>query len=337
VSLILAIETSCDDTCVAIWRGNSNPHLSSCLIGLVKSQDHTKFGGILPEHAARNHNTALPIMVEYALSETKITLSEVDVIAVTHAPGLIGSLMVGTSYAKSLAWGAGKKLIGIHHVEAHMLIAHHDCKLDFPYGALVASGGHTLLCMVEGLGRYKLLGTSIDDAAGECFDKVAREMGLAQPGGPLIEKLALSGKPTVPLCIPLHKDGTCKFSFSGLKTATIRAIQSGMYKPEDIAASFQAAVASTFVERMTNALSVDPHVKDWVLVGGVASNQYLRRRLANDLPNIKLHVPAPRLCTDNAVMIGYAAVLHTNAGHYSGLTLEPSSSLSLESLAERYV
>lgn len=336
MSLILSIETSCDDTCIAIWKAEADPFSSRCLIDLVKSQDHNKFGGILPEYAARNHNTALPVMVDYALDQLKLDLNDLDTIAVTYAPGLIGSLMVGTSYAKALAWSLGKKIIGIHHVEAHMLIAHYDCKLSFPYGALVASGGHTLLAIVEDLGKYKLLGTSMDDAAGECFDKVAREMGLPQPGGPSIEKLALHGEPVVPLCTPLHKDGTCKFSFSGLKTAAIRAVQSGAYRNEDIAASFQASVANTFVERLGNAVSLYPDVKDWVLVGGVAANKYLRGRLAQDLSQITLHVPASKLCTDNAVMVGYTAVLHTNRGHYSHLALEPISSMNLEELSRFY-
>lgn len=312
---ILAIETSCDDTCVAILDD------LTCIKNIIHSQDHNKFGGILPEYAARNHLYSLPKIME------GLDLDSIDAIAVTYTPGLLGSLMVGTSYAKALSYSIKKPLIGVHHIEGHILAAQYQYKLQFPYGALVASGGHTLLAIVRALGSYELLGVSLDDAAGECFDKVARGLGLPQPGGPALERLAEKGNPNIKLPIPLHKDGGFNFSFSGLKTAAIRANGN----PEDIAASFQLAVAKIMAERLSNAIKKYPKVVNWVLVGGVAANNFIRNYLEQTSINLNsnIYCPEARLCTDNALMIAYAGKLYAEKGIFSDLNLEPRASFSL--------
>lgn len=320
---ILGIETSCDDTCVAILDG------PKCLSHLFASQDHNRFGGILPEYAARNHMTTLPKLVECSLLDAKVALGDIDVIGVTYAPGLLGSLMVGTSYAKGLSWSLGCKFIGVHHIEGHILAAQYDCGIEFPYGALVISGGHTLIAIAEGLGHYTLLGSSLDDAAGECFDKVARELGLSQPGGPAIEALARDGKANIPLPNPLHNDNTCNFSFSGLKTAAIKAAKDACHS--DLAASLQHAIATTLSERLSNAILLRPDITNWALVGGVAANRYIFSMLHDSVAKYgcKLYCPSIKLCTDNGVMIAYAAKLYAEEGRFSDLNLQPKGTLRL--------
>jgi N6-L-threonylcarbamoyladenine synthase len=294
-----------------------------CIENIIYSQDHNKFGGILPEYAARNHVNTLPEIMK----NLDFDLKSVDAIAVTFAPGLLGSLMVGTSYAKALSYNLGKPLVAVHHIEGHILAAQYEYGLEFPYGALVVSGGHTLLAIAHGLGKYQLLGVSLDDAAGECFDKVARELGLPQPGGPAIEKLALNGSPNIKLPVTLHKDGSCNFSFSGLKTAAIRAKGA----PEDIAASFQFTVAEILAERIKNAILLHPEVVNWALVGGVASNRYILNHLTKNASLLGkcIYCPSPRLCTDNALMVAYAGKLYAERGVFIDLELEPRASISL--------
>ena len=313
---ILGIETSCDDTCVAFLDDQTNQHSN-----LIYSQDHNKFGGILPEYAARNHLEALPNLTKLAC------IADPDVIAVTYAPGLIGSLMVGTSYAKALAYNLNKPLVQVHHLEGHILSAQYEYAIPFPYGALVVSGGHTLICIAYHLGHYELLGTSLDDSAGECFDKVARELGLPQPGGPAIEKLAQEGTNCIKLPITLHLDKSCNFSFSGLKTATIRAKGTA----PDISASLQHTIALILAERMRNAIQIKPEIKNWALVGGVASNRYIFHYLNQVLNSLGciIYCPSPRLCTDNGLMISYAGKLYAEYGIYSDLDFEPVGSISL--------
>jgi len=323
--IILGIETSCDDTCVAIMSGDK------LLIHMAASQDHNKYGGILPEYAARNHMQALPKLVECALAESGLSLAQLDCISVTSMPGLLGSLMVGASYAKGLAYSLNKPIIAIHHIEGHILMAKFQFGLEFPFGALVVSGGHSLLAIAEGLGRYKLLGTTLDDSCGECFDKVARKLNLPQPGGPHIEKLAKTGSPTVPLPIPLHKDGSCNFSFSGLKTATIRFEA----EPADVAASLQNAVGLTLAERLKNAISRNPEVKNWALVGGVASNLYIRSYLEHCLTELSCNIYCPmgKYCVDNGVMPAYTGLLYYRAGKFSELDFKPKSICRLDELS----
>ena len=317
---ILGIETSCDDTCVALLDDGH------CLQNVIASQDHNQFGGILPEYAARNHMSSLPAIVENICDN----LDSLTAIAVTYTPGLVGSLIVGTSYAKALAYGSNKPIIGIHHIEGHILAAQYEFGIPFPYGAIVVSGGHTLIAIAYKLRQYELLGTCLDDAAGECFDKVARVLGLSQPGGPAIERLAQSGQPCVSLPITLHGDHSCNFSFSGLKTAAVRA----QGQPEDIAASLQHTIALILSERFENAVKLNPEIKNWALVGGVASNKYIMQHLMRVASKMDctLYCPSPRLCTDNALMIAYAGQLCVQAGIFSDLSLEPRGSMSLTEL-----
>jgi N6-L-threonylcarbamoyladenine synthase len=326
MNIILGIETSCDDTCVAILDGDK------ALCNLIYSQDHNKFGGVFPEYASRNHMEALPGLVQCALQEAQVKAGQVDVIGVTYAPGLLGSLIVGLSYAKAAAWSLGCKLVAVHHIEAHILAAHYDCNIDFPYGAIVVSGGHTLIAIAHSLGKYKILGSSIDDAAGECFDKVAREIGLKQPGGPEIEKLAHSGSINLNLPIPLYKDGSCNFSFSGLKTAAIRSFDGT--NAADVAASLQHAIAVTIAERLSNAMKMYPEIKDWAIVGGVAANRYIFDKVKRTLEEHGCHghCPSKKLCTDNALMIAYAASLYEKSGKYDSLDVEPINRIDLESI-----
>lgn len=310
---ILGIETSCDDTCVALMHDGKLVH------NFCRNQDHNRFGGIFPEYASRNHISFLSTIVEKAM----IDVPKLDLIAVTNSPGLLGSLIVGVSFAKALSLSTGAKISGINHIEGHILSAHYDCPIEFPYGVLLISGGHTLLAIAEDLGKYQVLGGSFDDAAGECFDKVARELRLPQPGGPSIEALARKGMANVALPIPLHNDGSCNFSFSGLKTAAIRAFKEG-YLAKDIAASLQETIANTFAERLMNAFEQRPDIKSWALVGGVAANRHIYQKLATVAEKFGNSIVSPSipLCTDNGVMIAYSGWLYAQKGRYSGLELE---------------
>ena len=317
---VLGIETSCDDTCVALISDGKLVH------NFCKTQDHNKFGGVFPEYASRNHISFLATLVEKAMSGRKT----IDLIAVTNSPGLLGSLIVGVNFAKALALSTDVKLSGINHIEGHILSAHYDCPIDFPYGVLLVSGGHTILAVAEKLGKYQILGTSLDDAAGECFDKIARELGLPQPGGPSIEILAKKGQISVDLPIPLHKDNSCNFSFSGLKTAAIRAYKMG-HSPENVASSLQEAIASTLSERLMNAFARRPGIKVWALVGGVAANRHIYQKLsivANKF-DAQLVSPALPFCTDNGVMIAYTGLLYAQKDKYSDLSLEASAQKGL--------
>ena len=312
---ILGIETSCDDTCIALLSNNK------LLYNFCRAQDHNKFGGIFPEYASRNHMSLLAELSKILLSENKSP----DLIAVTNSPGLLGSLIVGVNFAKSLAMATETKLIGINHIEAHILSARYDCEIDFPYGVLLVSGGHTIIAIADSLGVYDQLGGALDDAAGECFDKVAREIGLPQPGGPGIEKLAKNGSECVNLPIPLHGDRSCNFSFSGLKTSAIRAFRNGA-RAEDIAASLQGTIAYTLSERLKNAHLKRPDIKTWAIVGGVAANKHIYEVLNLVVEDFggRLVAPSIPLCTDNAAMIAYCGMLYSQKGCYSDLDLKAS-------------
>jgi len=212
-------------------------------------------------------------------------------------------------------------------LEGHILAAQYEYQLPFPYGALVVSGGHTLIAIAHDLGNYEVLGSSLDDSAGECFDKVARELGLPQPGGPAIERLAQEGTHSIKLPVSLHLDGSCNFSFSGLKTAAIRANGS----PADVAASLQHTIALILAERLRNAVDRQSGILNWALVGGVAANRYILRYLEEVMYTLgcRMYCPSPRLCTDNALMICYAGLLYAREGIYSGPDFEPVGSMSL--------
>lgn len=334
---ILGIETSCDDTSVAVLSD------SSVLSNLVSSQvGGHHFGGIVPELAARAHQANLLPVVRAALAESGVTKRQIDLVCVTSGPGLIGSLMVGVQFAKGLAYSIGAPLIGVHHMEAHFLAAFiGDHRLEFPFIALIVSGGHTLLVKAEALGDYAVLGETRDDAAGECFDKVARFIGLEpQPGslmaGPVIDRLAASGdRQFVNFPRPMLRSDDLNFSFSGLKTAVIncvnqepRATRSEEYV-RHICASFQEAVVDVLTEKAMKACR-QYGIPRLVLCGGVAANSRLRERMQNMAKDsdFVLVIPPRHFCTDNAAMIAWTGWLYHRSGQESP-SVAPQASLAL--------
>ena len=319
MSLILALESSCDDSAAALV-GTDRQILAQAVVS--QNDAHRPFGGVVPEIAARAHVEILPGLVRQILHEADISIGEIDAVAATAGPGLIGGVMVGLLVGKGLALSANKPLIAINHLEGHALsprLVERD--LDFPYLLLLASGGHCQLLEVTGVGRYRRLATTIDDAAGEAFDKAAKLLGLAYPGGPAVEILAQDGDPTaVPLPRPLVGTKEPHFSFAGLKAAVQRAVAGGEYRPEDIAASFQQAVVDCFVDRTRRALATS-QAPALVVAGGVAANASVRSALKELAANEgrAFSVPPAWLCTDNAAMIGWAGAERFDAGLVDGL------------------
>jgi len=303
--LILGLESSCDETAAALVTGDRQ-----ILSHRLARQDeaHRPFGGVVPEIAARAHVEALGPLIEAALEEANVSLADVDAIAATAGPGLIGGVMVGLVTGKALAHAANKPLVAVNHLEGHALSPRlAEPSLAFPYLLLLVSGGHCQLLLVEGVGRYRRLATTIDDAAGEAFDKTAKLLGLGFPGGPAVERAALDGDPrSVPLPRPLVGSGEPHFSFAGLKSDVARKV--GKFAPEDLAASFQQAVVDCLVDRTRIALARAPQATALVVAGGVAANTAVRNALTalaaeHDLPFI---APPLWLCTDNAAMIAWA-------------------------------
>ena len=309
MTLILGIESSCDETAVALVTGDRT--LLSHKLATQEAQ-HRPFGGVVPEIAARAHVEAIGPLVEAALAEAGLTLDQVDAIAATAGPGLIGGVLVGLMTAKGLAYAADKPLIAVNHLEGHALSPRFaDADLEFPYLLLLASGGHCQLLLVEGVGRYKRLATTIDDAAGEAFDKTAKLLGLGFPGGPAVEAAARDGDAkAVPLPRPLKGSPEPHFSFAGLKSAVLRAVQSGKYSAEDIAASFQQAVVDCLIDRTLRALAHAEEATALVVAGGVAANETIRGSIEELAITRGLPFVAPPmwLCTDNGVMIAWAGV-----------------------------
>jgi len=336
MSLILGIESSCDETAVALVTSERR-----IVAQRVAGQEaaHRPYGGVVPEIAARAHVEILPDLVEEVLGESGVRLAQVDAIAATAGPGLIGGVMVGLVAGKGLALSAGKPLVAVNHLEGHalspLLI---DPDLAFPYLLLLVSGGHCQLLSVEGLGRYRRLATTIDDAAGEAFDKTAKLLGLGYPGGPAVERLAKSGDcAAVPLPRPLVGKPEPHFSFAGLKSAVLRARDSGRWRAEDIAASFQQAVVDCLVDRTVRALESAPEATALVTAGGVAANGAIRSALtelarARGLPFV---APPLWLCTDNAAMIAWAGALRFEAGLIDGLEAPARARWPLDPEAEK--
>ena len=330
---LLAIETSCDDTCAAVL-GAENQVLSSIVSSQVAL--HELYGGIVPELASRRHCENIRWVVEQALAEARITLEEFEAVCVTTGPGLVGSLLVGVAYAKSLAFARKIALVGINHVEGHLLsplLTNPD--LTFPFIGLVVSGGHSSLYLARDWHDYELLGRTIDDAAGEAFDKVARMLELGFPGGPVIEKRARNGDPgAIKLPRAWLSRESLDFSFSGLKTAVRTALAQQTEISEvfvsDLAASFQEAVTDVLV-RKTLVAAERYQIKRVALAGGVSCNGYLRQRMSDaaQLQGIDFFLAPPKFCTDNAAMIGLVGRRRLAAGLLDDLTLNPSSRLPL--------
>ena len=335
MALILALESSCDDSAAALI-GSDRQILAQAVVG--QNDAHRPFGGVVPEIAARAHVEILPGLVRQVLHEADVAIGEVDAIAATAGPGLIGGVMVGLLAGKGLALSAGKPLIAVNHLEGHALSPRLvDIGLDFPYVLLLASGGHCQLLEVRGVGDYRRLATTIDDAAGEAFDKAAKLLGLGYPGGPAIEALAMDGDPeAVPLPRPLVGSKEPHFSFAGLKAAVQRAVQHGDYRPEDIAASFQQAVVDCFVDRTRRALEASA-APSLVVAGGVAANRQVRSTLEKlaDEQGRRFSVPPGWLCSDNSAMIGWAGAERFKAGLFDSLDVPARARWPLDPTGEK--
>jgi N6-L-threonylcarbamoyladenine synthase len=341
---ILGIESSCDETSAAVVSGTAQAPLLESLV--ILSQDvHRIFGGVVPEIASREHLTAIVPVTRRALAEAGRTFDDIDAIAVTHAPGLVGALLVGVSYAKALAESLGKPVIGVHHMEGHLFAtALEHPEATPPFTALLVSGGHTLLLDVEAWGRYRLLGQTRDDAAGEAFDKTAKLMGLPYPGGKHIEALAKQGEPTRfrftrPMLNSGQRPGDADYfdvSFSGLKTAVLHAVKASDDLERDrphIARGFQDALVDTLVAKTLRAARAHGRTRI-VLGGGVACNRTLAaamQRAADDVGG-RVFAPTPRLATDNAAMIAAAGLFRFAQGQRDDASLNAHSSLPIPGL-----
>jgi N6-L-threonylcarbamoyladenine synthase len=342
VTRILGIETSCDETSAAVLSGQGDEAELESLV--ILSQDvHRIFGGVVPEIASRQHLTAIVPVVERALEDASVKLDSVDAVAVTYAPGLVGALLVGVSFAKALAFGRGIPCVGVHHMEGHLFataLEHHDAVP--PFTALLVSGGHTLLVDVPEWGRYQVLGRTRDDAAGEAFDKVAKLLGLPYPGGPPVEKLARTGDPSRfrfarPMLRRNQQPGDNDYfdvSFSGLKTAVLHAVRDGSADDHaHIARGFHDALVETLVEKTARAVEQFGRQRV-VLGGGVAGNRTLVEAMRQRMRRLDAEVFAPssRLATDNAAMIARAGLFHYERGERAPLDLNAFASMPLPGL-----
>ena len=307
--LVLGIESSCDETAAALVDGERR-----IVAQRIASQDaeHAPFGGVVPEIAARAHAERLTPMIEGVLADANVALTDLDAIAATAGPGLIGGVMVGLVSAKALAMATGVPLIAVNHLEGHALSPRlADESLTFPYALLLVSGGHCQILRVDGIGQYRRLATTIDDALGEAFDKTAKILGFGFPGGPAVEREAIHGDPgAVPLPRPMVGSGEPHFSFAGLKSAVLRAHDSGKYTARDIAASFQQAAIDCVTDRLRIALAEMRDCTTLVVAGGVAANASVRAALEGLAAShgMRFSAPPPQLCTDNAAMIAWAGV-----------------------------
>ena len=332
--LILAIESSCDETAASVVK-NGREVLSNVISSQIAL--HTLYGGVVPEIASRKHIEKINQVIESALAEADVTLEEITAIAVTYGPGLVGALLVGVAEAKALAYAAKKPLVGVHHIEGHVsanFIENPD--LEPPFVCLIVSGGHTHLVIVKDYGEFEIIGHTRDDAAGEAFDKVARAVGLGYPGGPKVDKAAREGNPHA-IEFPRAKvgDNPYDFSFSGLKSAVLNYLNGCRMKGleinrADVAASFQQAVTDVLVGHAENAID-EFKMDKFAIAGGVASNGVIRHAMEEMCARkgVKFYRPSPILCTDNAAMIGAAAYYDFIAGKRSGLDLNAVPNLKL--------
>jgi N6-L-threonylcarbamoyladenine synthase len=336
--IILGLETSCDETAAAVYcstRGILSNYLFS------QSEMHKCYGGVVPEIASRAQIEKVAEVVDQALAKASVKLSEIDVIAVTHKPGLVGSLLVGLCFAKSIAFATGKKIIGVNHLEGHAFSSMLEHSVPFPHLCLTASGGHTSLYRINGYGDYLILGQTLDDAAGEAFDKVAKLMNLAYPGGPVIERLAEQAGFHDFFHYPRIKDSSLHFSFSGIKTAVLYDLvkrnaysltEKKFLEPHNItlqqqvASSFLNCVADIFEKKINLALKQFPDIQAITFVGGVACNNYIKKRLTKLAEErcLPFFTPSPSYCTDNGAMIAFVGHYKAQQGLYSDYTLDVS-------------
>ncbi len=332
--LLLTIESSCDETSAAVVRDGRQ-----ILSNIVASQVdvHARYGGVVPELASRKHVEAITVVIDEALEQAGVSLDDIEGVAVTRGPGLVGALLVGLSAAKAIAFARDLPLVGVHHIEGHILAALMEGDIAFPYLALAVSGGHTHLYHVEGIGRYRILGRTLDDAAGEAFDKVAKLLGLGYPGGVHIDRLAAKGDPeAISFPRPLLHKKNLNFSFSGIKTAVLNYVKSqpgpieGAHL-ENVAASFQAAAAEVLCQKTLRAAR-ETGLQRVVVAGGVACNSGLRRQmqLLAQKEGLEVHFPSPALCGDNAAMLAVAGDHYLSSGFRAPLDLNAVASWPLD-------
>lgn len=334
--LILAIESSCDETSAAVIR-NGREVLSNIVASQVKS--HMRFGGVVPEVASRHHVEQITQILEAALLKAEVTMDDVDAVAVTEGPGLVGSLLIGVSAAKAVAFAHQKPLIATNHIAGHIYANQLIQPMEFPLLALVVSGGHTELIYMPEDGVFEVIGETRDDAAGEAYDKIGRVLGLPYPGGKVLDEMAHEGEETLDFPRAMLQEDNYDFSFSGLKSAVINTIHNARQKGDDldpyhVATSFQAAVVDVLVGKTIRAAK-EKGVKQLLLAGGVAANRGLRTALAaavqEELPGVELVIPPLNLCGDNAAMIGAAAYVQYKKQEFASLKLNARPGLSLES------
>ncbi|MCS6998925.1 MAG: tRNA (adenosine(37)-N6)-threonylcarbamoyltransferase complex transferase subunit TsaD [Aquificaceae bacterium] len=324
----LSVETSCDETALCIYSDEKG------VVGdvlLSQAKVHFPYGGVVPELSAREHTRNLLPLLDKLLKDTGFDLRNLDFISFTLTPGLILSLVVGVSFAKSLAYHLRKPLVPVHHLEGHIYSVFLQKPVEYPFLALIVSGGHTDLYLVEGFSSYTFLGGTLDDAVGESYDKVAKLMSLGYPGGPIIDQLAGKGKPLYNLPKPMYEEDTLNMSFSGLKTAVKRVVEGEKYSKEDLSASFQSAVVDVLQKKSLLAMD-KTGVRRLVVVGGVSANSELRKRFCelSERLGFELHIPPPKLSTDNAQMIAYAGMERFKRGITAPEDINPEPNTPLE-------
>ncbi|GEP79574.1 tRNA (adenosine(37)-N6)-threonylcarbamoyltransferase complex transferase subunit TsaD [Staphylococcus carnosus] len=332
-TLILAIESSCDETSASVIK-NGKEILSNTVLSQIES--HKRFGGVVPEVASRHHVEGITTTIEEALNTADTSMEEIDAVAVTEGPGLIGALLIGINAAKALAFAYDKPLVPVHHIAGHIYANNLEEPFEFPLMALIVSGGHTELVYMKDHLSFEVIGETRDDAVGEAYDKVARTIGLSYPGGPQVDKLAAEGEDTYDFPRVWLEQDSFDFSFSGLKSAVINKLHNLKQKkeaiiPENVATSFQNSVVEVLVGKAIKACETY-NVHQLIVAGGVASNKGLRQELKKACAehDIKLSIPSPKLCTDNAAMIGAAGHYMYEAGMRSDMHLNGHSSLDIE-------
>jgi N6-L-threonylcarbamoyladenine synthase len=333
---VLGIETSCDETAASVVK-DGKEILSNVVASQIES--HKRFGGVVPEIASRHHVEDITLVIEEAMKQAELSFKDLDAIAVTEGPGLVGALLIGVNAAKAIAFAHGIPLVGVHHIAGHIYANRLIKEFQFPLLTLVVSGGHTELVVMEEHGNFKVIGETRDDAAGEAYDKVARTLGLPYPGGPHIDRLAHEGSDQLSFPRAWLEEGSYDFSFSGLKSAVINTLHNAeqrgiIFKDEDVAASFQASVIEVLVTKTLKAAK-EYEVKQVLLAGGVAANKGLRHALNEafvSVNGVEFIVPPFVLCTDNAAMIAAAGTVRFEQGNRSDMSMNAHPSLDLETM-----